>query len=377
MCVALIQQQGSNMQQQPKETNAPTHADVLLGRGVATNRHPGNENFRAIVGRHVEAYVTSTKKQKMNISKSIVEQVHTLSPPGKFLERNSDTGLWHEVDQKRALEKTAQALRDGAAPLRKRMAEDLSVILSISDHGPRPKKQRTSNPVLEVLPSMQRNQQAQLHQQNQSAAPCLSRQPFLSQMVQSKASSSLALPENPLGINSMDANNDQDQELAQVLSHTFMQQMSALQRKELEETANICLTSMPSSMTNDFPSMTSSERANIAVTAQLIQDKNAIDEEEFSREMGPDEHFFDLCDSAPMNVFDGGDTNIFDSFDDILDEEAATNLISDGSLTSTASGATDEEEFVREMGSDEHFFDLCNGYGDIDIFDSFNDILDD
>ena len=34
-------------------TDKPTHTDVLLGRGVATNRHPGNENFRAIVSRHV------------------------------------------------------------------------------------------------------------------------------------------------------------------------------------------------------------------------------------------------------------------------------------------------------------------------------------
>lgn len=34
-------------------SNKPTHNDVLLGRGVATNRHPGNENFRAIVSQHV------------------------------------------------------------------------------------------------------------------------------------------------------------------------------------------------------------------------------------------------------------------------------------------------------------------------------------
>ena len=31
----------------------PTCTDVLLGRGVATNRHPGNENFRAIVAKQV------------------------------------------------------------------------------------------------------------------------------------------------------------------------------------------------------------------------------------------------------------------------------------------------------------------------------------
>jgi hypothetical protein len=31
----------------------PTHTDVLFGRGVATNRHPGNENFRTIVKDYV------------------------------------------------------------------------------------------------------------------------------------------------------------------------------------------------------------------------------------------------------------------------------------------------------------------------------------
>lgn len=68
-------------------------------------------------------YATSTKKQKMMISRSIVAKIQT---EGKFLEKEAKTGLWHEVDDRRALEKTAQALRDGAAPLRKRLLEDMS-----------------------------------------------------------------------------------------------------------------------------------------------------------------------------------------------------------------------------------------------------------
>jgi hypothetical protein len=28
----------------------PHHNDVLCGRGVSTNRHPGNESFRSLVG---------------------------------------------------------------------------------------------------------------------------------------------------------------------------------------------------------------------------------------------------------------------------------------------------------------------------------------
>eukprot|EP01082_Thalassiosira_pseudonana_P006690 g5753.t1 g5753 contig20:90111-92393(+) len=100
----------------------PTHTDVLFGRGVATNRHPGNENFRTIVKDYVGVYVTSTKKQKMLTSRSIVDLIQTqLSPPGRFLEKDVKTGLWRVVDRKKAVEKTAQTLRDGAAPLRKEL----------------------------------------------------------------------------------------------------------------------------------------------------------------------------------------------------------------------------------------------------------------
>jgi hypothetical protein len=70
--------------------------------------------------------VTSTKKQKMMISRSIVDKVRKeLNPPGRFLEKECN-GLWAEVDTKKALEKTAQALRDGAFPLRKQLSEDFT-----------------------------------------------------------------------------------------------------------------------------------------------------------------------------------------------------------------------------------------------------------
>mmetsp|Transcript_1240 Transcript_1240/g.2684 ORF Transcript_1240/g.2684 Transcript_1240/m.2684 type:complete len:280 (+) Transcript_1240:331-1170(+) len=104
-------------------TESPTQVDVLLGRGVATTRHPGNKRFRSIVSEHITVYATSTKKQKMTISRSIVEKIKA---DGRFLEKEAGTGLWHEVDDRRALEKTAQALRDGAAPIRKRLLEDVT-----------------------------------------------------------------------------------------------------------------------------------------------------------------------------------------------------------------------------------------------------------
>eukprot|EP00584_Thalassiosira_punctigera_P001689 CAMPEP_0172537230 /NCGR_PEP_ID=MMETSP1067-20121228/8866_1 /TAXON_ID=265564 ORGANISM="Thalassiosira punctigera, Strain Tpunct2005C2" /NCGR_SAMPLE_ID=MMETSP1067 /ASSEMBLY_ACC=CAM_ASM_000444 /LENGTH=74 /DNA_ID=CAMNT_0013322483 /DNA_START=200 /DNA_END=424 /DNA_ORIENTATION=+ len=61
----------------------------------------------------------------MTISRSIVDKIRA-EQDGRFLEKEAGTGSWHEVDVKRALEKTAQALRDGAAPIRKRLLESES-----------------------------------------------------------------------------------------------------------------------------------------------------------------------------------------------------------------------------------------------------------
>ena len=54
-----------------------------------------------------ELYVTSTKRQKMAISRSIVEAVRSLDPPGRFLEKNQETGLWSDIGDKKAIEKVS------------------------------------------------------------------------------------------------------------------------------------------------------------------------------------------------------------------------------------------------------------------------------
>lgn len=61
----------------------------------------------------------------MSISRSIVKAVRSLDPPGRFLDKDPVTGLWHDIGHKKAVEKTSQALRDGAAMLRKQLSADL------------------------------------------------------------------------------------------------------------------------------------------------------------------------------------------------------------------------------------------------------------
>lgn len=61
----------------------------------------------------------------MGISRSIVHAVRSLDPPGRFLDKDPMTLLWHDIGHKKAVEKTSQALRDGAAILRKQLSTDL------------------------------------------------------------------------------------------------------------------------------------------------------------------------------------------------------------------------------------------------------------
>jgi len=88
----------------------PTQNDVLSGRGARCNRHPGNEYFRRIVEQQKTMYKTGTKKQKMIISKAIVEAIHSNQPPGRFLKKCADTGQWEELSERQATDKAAQAM---------------------------------------------------------------------------------------------------------------------------------------------------------------------------------------------------------------------------------------------------------------------------
>ena len=92
----------------------PHDHDVLSGRGNSVNHHPGNEYFRSLVRHHKLAYVRCPKPQKEQFSKLIVSTVRDREPPGRFLKQNSGTKLWYNIGTQKALDKTRQALREGA-----------------------------------------------------------------------------------------------------------------------------------------------------------------------------------------------------------------------------------------------------------------------
>jgi len=104
----------------PRINVATPHAnDVLCGRGGGTNNHLGNEHFRDLVSSKKLEYINSSKREKPLVSRSIVDAVRRQNPPGRFLQRDDVTGLWSDIGDQRAREKTSQALREGAPNIRK------------------------------------------------------------------------------------------------------------------------------------------------------------------------------------------------------------------------------------------------------------------
>jgi len=104
-----------------KDIVDPSEADVLCGRGGAALRHPGNQTYRRLVHLNKGLYITCLKAEKLKISRSIVAAIR--EQKGRFLERDTNEGTWFDIGDKKAIEKTSQALREGQPKLRKKIAE--------------------------------------------------------------------------------------------------------------------------------------------------------------------------------------------------------------------------------------------------------------
>lgn len=82
-------------------------AFAVCGRGGGSNNHPGNEAFRELVSKVKVPYVNCPKRDKPVIARRIVEAVRLQSPPGRFLAKDPKTGMWRDIGDGRAREKTS------------------------------------------------------------------------------------------------------------------------------------------------------------------------------------------------------------------------------------------------------------------------------
>lgn len=112
-------------------TFEPHENDVLCGRGGSINNHAGNERYRLCVNQKKRVYLTARfKREKRLIAASIVQSIRSLNPPGRFLQRNAKTGVWHDIGDIKARDKSSQALREGAPDIRKEIENDRKIMMT-------------------------------------------------------------------------------------------------------------------------------------------------------------------------------------------------------------------------------------------------------
>jgi hypothetical protein len=123
--------------------------DIICGRRGIALKHPGNLAYRKIVGLNKELYATCQKNEKLRVSKSIVAAMREVG--GRFLEReDGKTSLqhnevdadglpvvWIDIGDKRAVEKTSQALREGQPKLLRQLREKQGYTTNDASQAPR------------------------------------------------------------------------------------------------------------------------------------------------------------------------------------------------------------------------------------------------
>ena len=82
--------------------------DVLSGRGGGTNLHPGNRFYRDLILMNREKYDIASKAKKPDVARQIVQMIRQSG--GRFLRKDKD-GLYYDIGDEAAREKTSQALR--------------------------------------------------------------------------------------------------------------------------------------------------------------------------------------------------------------------------------------------------------------------------
>ena len=124
----------STIEPQPLMGVAKIHNhDVLSGRGGNINVHAGNKYFRSLVATLKTEYVATPKPSKPMFAKLVVKQIRGLNPPGRFLKKDSSSGLWNDVGEKKALDKTRQALREGAPEIEKELQNGQLIVETVSN----------------------------------------------------------------------------------------------------------------------------------------------------------------------------------------------------------------------------------------------------
>lgn len=183
-----------------------TENDIICGRSGLALKHHGNAAYRKIVGLNKELYATCLKTEKLQISQSVVAAIREIN--GRFLERedgktsssldekdeNGNPVTWCDIGDKRAVEKTSQALREGQPKLLKKLAQQ-------QDGGPMQNANSSeAAPQSQSMPQvghMQSSQQNISNNLNRGGVQIFGQQPLIQDTFQSQQRPSLTAQQQP------------------------------------------------------------------------------------------------------------------------------------------------------------------------------------
>jgi hypothetical protein len=89
-----------------------------------TNHHIGNKRYRKMVEDRKIDYVNCKRLDKPLVALGIIREWRGQTPTGRFLKMDEKTGLWNDVGDRKAREKTSQALREKAPQIREELEKD-------------------------------------------------------------------------------------------------------------------------------------------------------------------------------------------------------------------------------------------------------------
>ena len=89
-----------------------------------TNHHVGNKRYRKMVEDRKIDYVNCKRLDKPLVALGIIREWRGQTPTGRFLKMDEKTGLWNDVGDRKAREKTSQALREKAPQIREELEKD-------------------------------------------------------------------------------------------------------------------------------------------------------------------------------------------------------------------------------------------------------------
>ena len=81
----------------------PHANDVLSGRGKTINAHLGNLQFHSVISNIKVEYIAASKENKKTYGKLVFQAITSLNPPGRFLKKDKEDGLWYDIGEKNAL----------------------------------------------------------------------------------------------------------------------------------------------------------------------------------------------------------------------------------------------------------------------------------